>query len=681
MVHMATSSKTTASKKQGDDSKNHPKASKEDAARKKATEAQVRKVTRERAKLAAKAAAKALAATKSAEKPKKEKNASPSDSSKATSKKPAAKPAEKPAAKPAVKAEKAPEAKKTEPKPAPKAEKKPEPKKPEAKPAPKATKKPEAKAPAKADSKAEPKKQEPKKTESKKTPPKSSGKTSGKPEEKAADKKKPESKPKNTKPTKPVAEPEIEEEPIVEATKVSMSAMDSEKASEFGSDDLDSMDSATSMRSFGTDDDPEIPLLSDDFSAEGEMHEFASLSDLSIGDDLVGSREETIDDNAFSDSLSPLSNLAGMDDDSVDLFGGGDDDFDDMAPMAGDDDVYTPDGSIDPNAATRTLGVGIHDGSIDGMPAVSSELDQAAARERREERNEKINELVNLCNKQGYITTEDLHEILPESIIKDTDLESYLSVLKSLDIPVIDMADVEKFQNNAVNADRGRIDIDDPIRMYLLQMGEFPLLERKDEFEICQTIEESEKKVRTLFNRFGFSPRMFSEMLKRIELGSERFDRVVTDKLVDSREQYMIRIPEMYKALDDIRDRMTAAYEKQQTAKGKDANARVRKEIETIRQDFRKITEESEDGERASGGPMIPTAPQGPVSLEKEPLCLHFKQKTIESIALEARTRIYDVYCANQATLTRLKSKSRLSQKDIVERDEAIRANKEMEAE
>ena len=346
------------------------------------------------------------------------------------------------------------------------------------------------------------------------------------------------------------------------------------------------------------------------------------------------------------------------------------------------DDVFTPDGALDP-VFTEALGIDTSITAVD-LTSGTTDIDQAAARERREERNEKIKELVKQYEAQGYLTFDDLHEALPESIIKDTDIESFLTVLKSMDIPVIESSEVEKFLNDAENgraAHGTKLDFfDDPIRMYLHQMGQVSLLSREEEVEICRRIEESEKSVRTLFNRFGFAPRMYIDMLDRVETGVERFDRVVTDKLIDSRELYMEQIPAMRNALLEIQDRLEKAQHALDAAKGKEAVERRTKELADVREDFRKLTEESEDGERSSGpmpGPMM--APPPPIILSPDALCIHFKQKTIEALAAEADDKIYRVYRQNLRTIEELRRKSRRTQKESARLEELTAQTADME--
>ena len=53
---------------------------------------------------------------------------------------------------------------------------------------------------------------------------------------------------------------------------------------------------------------------------------------------------------------------------------------------------------------------------------------------------------------------------------------------------------------------RARLDIlDDPVRMYLRQMGKVPLLTREQEVAICKRIEEAETQIKRIIYSFGFA--------------------------------------------------------------------------------------------------------------------------------------------------------------------------------
>jgi len=231
----------------------------------------------------------------------------------------------------------------------------------------------------------------------------------------------------------------------------------------------------------------------------------------------------------------------------------------------------------------------------------------------REERNERLKELIRLAESQGYLTYEDLNEAIPDSIVKSEELESYLAMLKGMDIEVIDSSAVEKFRKDGPQGKRSGKDskldfFDDPIRMYLHQMGQVPLLTREQEVEICKRIEKAEVAVKMLFNQLGFTAELYLDLLDRLENGSERFDRVVVDKFVDSRDRYMRMMPRLKKDVTRAQQVLLKHFSESQAARLPEAErTRRRRKLDKTRQDLVRVFEK-----------------------------LHFKQKVIETLAIRA---------------------------------------------
>ena len=174
----------------------------------------------------------------------------------------------------------------------------------------------------------------------------------------------------------------------------------------------------------------------------------------------------------------------------------------------------------------------------------------------RDERNEKLKELIKLANEQGYLTYNDVNEALPESVLSSEELDSVIILLRGMDIDIIDASEVEKYrqehpQGEDVETRQARLDIlDDPVRMYLKQMGQVPLLTREQEVEISKRIEQAELKVRECVLRFGFVTAEHTALARRLMEGKERFDRIVLDKKVESRELYMAALPKLVSRVD-----------------------------------------------------------------------------------------------------------------------------------
>src|SRR5256885_7753107 len=96
--------------------------------------------------------------------------------------------------------------------------------------------------------------------------------------------------------------------------------------------------------------------------------------------------------------------------------------------------------------------------------------------------------------------------------------------------------------------------------MYLKQMGQVPLLSREQEVEISKRIEEAEGMVQKHISRFGFVARAHLDLAQKLLEGRERFDRVILDKKIESRERYMKNLPRLCKQVEQLSASITKRF-------------------------------------------------------------------------------------------------------------------------
>jgi RNA polymerase primary sigma factor len=93
---------------------------------------------------------------------------------------------------------------------------------------------------------------------------------------------------------------------------------------------------------------------------------------------------------------------------------------------------------------------------------------------------------------------------------------------------------------------------DDPVRMYLTQMGEIPLLTRQEEIRLARKIEVTRRRFRTKLLECDYVMQMAYKTLKRVHEGELPFDRTVQVSVTDrlEKEQILGRIPHNLRTLD-----------------------------------------------------------------------------------------------------------------------------------
>ncbi|HMJ05414.1 MAG TPA: RNA polymerase sigma factor region1.1 domain-containing protein, partial [Chthoniobacterales bacterium] len=181
----------------------------------------------------------------------------------------------------------------------------------------------------------------------------------------------------------------------------------------------------------------------------------------------------------------------------------------------------------------------------------------------------RIRELIKLAKEQGYLTFDDLNEALPTEVTDADELDAILTRLRRMEIDIIEASEVDRYKDGKKDSEEEeeekpetKLDIlDDPVRMYLKQMGQVPLLTREQEVEISKRIEEAENMVQRLINRFGFIAQAHLDLAAKLAEGGERFDRVILDKKIESRERYMKLLPRLCKQVGKLSTQISAQYD------------------------------------------------------------------------------------------------------------------------
>jgi RNA polymerase primary sigma factor len=158
---------------------------------------------------------------------------------------------------------------------------------------------------------------------------------------------------------------------------------------------------------------------------------------------------------------------------------------------------------------------------------------------------EKIRELIRLHKEQGQLTFDDVGEVLTEEYSTPANLDHIFAKLRELEIEVVDAAEVDVVKpvdKEEPEEDERKLDaMDDPVRMYLRQMSIWPLLTREQEVSISKRIEAAETDLRRIVYGLGFTAKEHLALGEKLlaDPPRERFDRVILDKKVDSRETHL----------------------------------------------------------------------------------------------------------------------------------------------
>lgn len=210
---------------------------------------------------------------------------------------------------------------------------------------------------------------------------------------------------------------------------------------------------------------------------------------------------------------------------------------------------------------------------------------------------EKVRELIVLAMDHGYLTYDDINDVLPKDMINPADHDEIMERLRGMNFDIIDPSDVDNYTDRQRLAETGEEDetekleakldiLDDPVRMYLKQMGQKELLKREQEVILSRRIDQAESELQSRLHKFGVVAMLYLETAQRILQNKERFDRVVADKNIDHREQYFKEIQPLINKVYDLHDDAQAAYNQLRKAR------RRKKGVESATDEFNRLLEE-----------------------------------------------------------------------------------------
>jgi len=131
--------------------------------------------------------------------------------------------------------------------------------------------------------------------------------------------------------------------------------------------------------------------------------------------------------------------------------------------------------------------------------------------------------LAKLGKQQGYVTYNQLNEILPETDVSSARIDAVLSVLSKQGIELVDENEISA-EGKLVRSKTIELmevpgvmeKVDDPVRMYLVQMGEIPLLTRDEEIELAKQIENVRYSFRCQFFYTDFGLSVAIDILEKV---------------------------------------------------------------------------------------------------------------------------------------------------------------------
>ena len=165
---------------------------------------------------------------------------------------------------------------------------------------------------------------------------------------------------------------------------------------------------------------------------------------------------------------------------------------------------------------------------------------------------------------QGYLTYDEVNTYLPDEDVHPEKVDNLLIALDSAGIELCDTppkpkpateqaASTAAPKSSALGETLPKLS-DDPIRLYLSQMAQIPLLTREEEVSLAKKIEVSRRRFRRSVLGCEYAMRVTFDTLQRVYRGDLPFDRTIKVSLTErlTKEQIQARMPHNLKTLEHL---------------------------------------------------------------------------------------------------------------------------------
>ena len=122
---------------------------------------------------------------------------------------------------------------------------------------------------------------------------------------------------------------------------------------------------------------------------------------------------------------------------------------------------------------------------------------------------EELDKLIETGKEKGYLTYGEVNDLLPGDIHSTDDLDDLITTIGTQGIDLLESPKAEGFESESEEGEDVELDLtpgtlektNDPVRMYLREMGTVPLLTREGEVEIAKRIERGQMRVMKAISR------------------------------------------------------------------------------------------------------------------------------------------------------------------------------------
>jgi RNA polymerase primary sigma factor len=195
-----------------------------------------------------------------------------------------------------------------------------------------------------------------------------------------------------------------------------------------------------------------------------------------------------------------------------------------------------------------------------------------------------VKKLISIGKEKGYLTYDELNSTLPAEMVSSEQLNNLMTIFGEMDIEIVDAADGERYQKmqegeeateaaeEAEEAEETEKEIDltpgvlsrtdDPVRLYLKEMGSVALLSREGEIEIAKRIEEGKKDIAAAIFGMPMTIQYVMSLREKLKTGKINIREIVPPPVDPDSEDFEQEAEQIERDDEELRDRTLEALNK-----------------------------------------------------------------------------------------------------------------------
>ncbi len=169
-----------------------------------------------------------------------------------------------------------------------------------------------------------------------------------------------------------------------------------------------------------------------------------------------------------------------------------------------------------------------------------------------------LGKLLSLGKEKGFLTYEEVNSMISDKVISSDEIDDILTILGNENIKIVDSAKKEEEEEETVkfnelpnqnNDTSPGVHIEDPVRLYLKQMGQVPLLTREQEVTIAKDIEEKKETYKEAIYKCKIAKNVALDITQKVLDEELNFDDYIDEDESTPREKNINKVKKLLRRL------------------------------------------------------------------------------------------------------------------------------------